>query len=132
MILWATCVAFFMAILNAQGATPDLLAAVRTTTVVVLGWGFACCRYGFRTWSELSLPVRCMLISSALAVILAWLLNFQARGKRSAAQVAVMDRLNIGFAVLFTSLLLWQRASIPSVIIGLCIVCGSFFLAFVK
>jgi len=131
-ILWAAGVALFMATLNVQNVTPDLMAAVRTTIVVILGWSFACCRYGFKTWSKLALPVRYMLIVSALAVILAWIFHLWSGRKDSATQGAAMDRINIGFAALLGGLLLWQRSTAQSAIIGLSLVVGTLTLAFAK
>ena len=131
-ILWATGVALFMATLNAQNVSPDLIAAVRTTIVIILGWSFACCRYGFRAWAELAWPMRYMLIFSAVAVVLAWLFYLRASHKQTVLRVAVMDRVNVGFAALFTALFLWQRTSMQSAVIGFGLVGGSLFLAFSK
>lgn len=131
-ILWATGVALFMASLNAQNATPDLLAAVRTTIVVVLGWSFACCRYGFRPWSGLTWPLRFMLIISVLAVILGWFLHWLAARKPIASGVPLMDRTNVALAVIITLLILWQQTSPQSGMIGFSLICGSLFIAFGK
>jgi len=131
-ILWATGVALFMASLNAQNTTADLLAAVRTTIVVILGWSFACHRFGFIPWSKMLWPLRLMLVISGLAVIFSWLLLLQTARKPTVSRSATMDRANVGFAVLMALLLLWQKSSTQSVMIGLSLVCGSVFLAFGK
>lgn len=131
-ILWAIGVALFMANLRAQNATPDLLAAVRTTIVVILGWSFACCRYGFQSWNGLTWPIRLILIVSALAVILAWLLHLLALRKSTASGSAVMDRINVGVAIVISLLFLWQQTSAQAATVGVSLVCGSLFIAFAK
>ena len=131
-ILWATAVALFMASLNAQNATPDLLAAIRTTIVVIMGWSFSCYRFGFIPWSKMLWPLRLMLVISGLAVILSWLLHLQAARKPPVSGTAVMDRANVGIAVLMALLLLWQQTSTQMAMIGFCLVCGTLFLAFGK
>lgn len=131
-IFWGTGVTLFMATLSAQNVTSDLMAAVRTTIVVILAWSFVRCRYGFRTWPELTWPVRYMLMFSAVAVIIAWLLHLHAGRKQVFLTVAVMDHVNVGFAVVFTGLFLWQRTSMQSALIGFCPLGGSLILAFGK
>jgi bacterial/archaeal transporter family protein len=129
-ILSATGAASFMVTLARDGISPDLRTAVRTTLVVILGWAFACFRYGLKKWPDLVQPVRWILALSALAVVFAWLLYFHARRKRTISGAAMMDHVNVGFAVLFTVLFSSQQASTQSALIGFVLVGGVLVLAF--
>lgn len=131
-ILSAAGAALFMVTLAKDGISPDLRAAVRTTLVVILGWGFACLRYGFKTWSDLIWQVRLMLTLSVLVIILAWFLHFRVSQKQVATRAATMDYANVGFAILFAILFLLQQTTEQSAFMGFILVCGSLILAFGK
>ena len=129
-ILSATGAALFMVTLARDGVSPDLRAAVRTTLVVILGWSFACLRYGLKQWPDLAQSVRWMLALSAFAVVLAWLFYFHTRRNRTISGAALMDRINVGLAIIFAVLFLSQRTSGQSALIGFALVGGALALAF--
>ena len=131
-ILSATGAALFMATLARDGISPDLRAAVRTTLVVILGWGFAYCRYGLKVWSDLMWQVRLMLALSMLVTVLAWLFYLRASQKQTVSHAAAMDYANVGFAILFAALFLLKQTTAQSVLIGFFLLGGSLILAFGK
>ena len=125
----AGTVALFMVTLVRAGCSHDLRAAVRTTVIVVLGWCFACARYGLKSWANWTWQAQGMLALSALTVILAWLLYFRASRRQAVSRVAVMDRVNAGLAILFASLFLLQQPSTQSALIGIVLVGGALVFA---
>jgi len=127
LVALAGAVALFMVTLVKADFSSDLRAAIRTTIIVVLGWSFACTRYGLKTWSSLTWQTQGMLALSALAVILAWLLYFPAIRGLTVSRVAAMDRINVGLAILFATLFLLQQVSAQSALIGFALVGGALF-----
>jgi len=130
LVVLAGAVALFMATLVRAEFSPDLRAAIRTTIVAVLGWFFACARYGLKPWADLTWQTKWMLALSALAIILAWLFYFRATRTKTVSRVAAMDRVNIGLAALFVTLLLLQQMSAQSALIGVVLIGGTLVLAF--
>jgi len=106
LVLFAAGGALFMAMLARAGVHPNLRAAVRTTVVLVLGWSFAGAIKRPHSLRDLSWRVWLMLAISILAVALAWYFYFRGRQAPETTPVAVTDRINVLFAVLFAALLL--------------------------
>jgi transporter family protein len=128
-ILLASSVAMFMVTLARAGASPDFRAAIRTTLVVVLAWGFACARYGWKSWSDLPWQTQWMLPLSALVLVLAWLFHFRSRRTRTVSPGAMMDWINVGFATVFAVLFLSDKTMPQSPIIAIMLIGGTLVLA---
>jgi len=129
-ILLSATVAFFMVALARSGASADLRAAIRTTVVVALGWGFAYARYGLNPGPRLSWQVQGMLLASVLAVAFAWLFRFRANQRRSVSNGSVIDRVNFGFALVIATLFVSGNLSAQSMMMALILVVGAAVLAF--
>ena len=130
LILLSAAVAAFMVTLVRAGFPASLRAAIRTTVIVVIGWGLACAHYRLNIWSHLSLPVSGMLVVSALAVVFAWLFHFRAVETHSVSHGTRTDRFNVGFAVAFAVLLILNNIAVQSVFLGIILVGGAAVLAF--
>jgi uncharacterized membrane protein len=130
LVFLSAAAAMFMVALLRSGASAELRAAIRTTLVVVLGWGLAYRRYGLESWPHLSPQVFGMLLVSVMAVVFAWLFHFRAIRMHSALPGAVTDRVNVGFAVLFATLFYTANVSAQSALIAILLVSGALVLAF--
>lgn len=130
LVLFSAAVAAFMVTLLRHGATPELRAAIRTTLVVILGWGFAYSHFGSKSWSDLSPTVIGMLLVSLTAVIFAWGFHFRASQDRRPLFRGITDRVNVVFAVLVVSLFLCRNFSAQSLVLAVCLVGGAVVLAF--
>ncbi len=126
----AAMVALSMVALARSRASADLRAAIRTTVVVILGWGLAYAHYELKSWSSLSWQVQGMFRISLLAVVCAWLCLFRAIRTRPVSPGAVADRVNVGFAAVFAALFLSQDFSAQSALLALTLVGGTVVLAF--
>jgi transporter family protein len=130
LVLLSATVALFMVVLLRAGVSPELRAAIRTTVVVLLGWGFAYTYYGLKSGSDLSWSMEGMFLISVLAVLFAWLFYFRAIQVHSVSPAAVTDRVNVGFAVAFAVLFVSNNLSAQSALIGFILVGGAAMLAF--
>lgn len=129
-ILLSATVAFFMVALASSGVSADLRAAIRTTVVVVLGWGFACAHYGLKSGSSLSWQGQGMFMASLLAVVVAWLFHFRPIQVRSVSPGLVIDRVNVAFALVIAALFVSGNVSAQSMLMALILVVGAAVLAF--
>lgn len=130
LIVIATAAGSFMVVLAKAGHSPDFRAAVRTTSVGMLGWYLAVARFGVRPWSNLSWQSQSMLVLSLVAALVGWRLYFNGRRSRTISPTSRVDRFNVLFAVIFAVLLMLREASKQSLLIGLCLVSGALILAF--
>lgn len=120
-------IALLMAAFATLNTHPNLLAAVRTTVVLVLAWSFACTLKPGWTFQDLSVHVRLMLALSLIAVATAWCLYFKGRHASETPVGSLVDRINVGFALLFAILLVSGGfASAPAVLL---IIVGTLILA---
>jgi uncharacterized membrane protein len=111
-------IAFMMAALSSAGVHPNLLAAVRTTAVIVLGWSMASAAKTTWTLDDLSVHVRLMLALSFVAVVVSWCLYFRGRRTLNPSVGSMVDRINVGFAAVFALLLVTGGiASVPTVLL---------------
>lgn len=130
LVLLSAAVAAFMVTLLRHGASAELRAAIRTSFVVVLGWGLAYSRYGLKSWSDLSPTIIGMLLVSVVAVVFAWLFHFRAIHIRPPLSGAITDRVNVGFAVLFATLFLCHKFSAQTALLDAILIGGALVLAF--
>jgi bacterial/archaeal transporter family protein len=129
LILLAMSAAMFMLTLAKAGAPADFRTAVRTTLLMVLAWGFAYARYGWKPWSSLTWQTKLMLPLSALILILAWRFHFRPRRKANAAPMVTMDQVNVGFAIVFAALFLSDKSMTQSPLIAIMLTGGALVLA---
>ncbi len=130
LVLLSATVAAFMVSLLRHGAPAELRAAIRTTFVVILGWGLAYSRYGLKSWSDLSPTIIGMLLVSVMAVVFAWLFHFRAIHIRAPLSGTITDRVNVGFAVSFSTLFLCHDFSARAALLAAMLIGGAFVLAF--
>jgi transporter family protein len=128
-ILLAASAAMFMVTLARAGVSSDFRAAIRTTLVVILAWGVAYARCGWKSWSDLTWQTQWMLPLSALVLVLAWRFHFRSRRTRTLSPVVTMDRVNVGFAIVFAVLFLSDKTMPQSPVIAIMLIGGTLVLA---
>jgi uncharacterized membrane protein len=106
LVLLAAWVAAGMALLVRAGASPSLRAAIRTTLVLGLAWGFGYFRERPAAMSAFSWRVWLMLALSGFAVGLAWSLHLRGGKSAEASSIAPADRINVFIAAVLALLLL--------------------------
>ena len=119
--------ATMMAVLASAGVHPNLMAAVRTTAVLVLSWSVAAANRHPKFLWDFSVYVWALLILSLVSVILAWCLYFQGRKEPNTSNAALADRINVWIAALFAILLV--SGGFTSVPIAFLIIIGALILA---
>jgi uncharacterized membrane protein len=129
LMLVAGCCAGIMVALAGAGTNANLRAAVRTTMVVLVGWGFAWTTRGPIASHTLTPDIWIMLVLSCLTVAASWTLYLQRARYPEAGGTLSIDQLNIGFAVLFALTLVGAQPTSQSVLSGLAIVAGTIILA---
>lgn len=105
LVLLAAWLAVGMAFLVRAGASPSLRAAIRTTLVLGLAWGFAYFRERPAAMSALSWRVWLMVALSGFAVGLAWSLHFRGCKSAEICSGALADKINVFIAAAFALLL---------------------------
>jgi len=129
LVLLAAWAAAGMALLVRVGASPNLRAAIRTTLVLGLAWGFACFREQHPGISSVSWRVWAMLAPSGLAVGLAWSLHFRERKSGESRSVALADKINVFVAAAFALLLFLGPSGQRYGAAGLMLIGGAAILA---
>jgi len=129
LILLAAWVATGMAILVRAGASPSLRAAIRTTFVLGLVWGFAYFRERSVSMSTLSWRVWLMLALSGFAIGLAWSLHFRGRKSAEPCSVALADKINVFIAAAFALLLFLGPSGQRYGVAALMLIAGAAILA---
>ena len=127
LFLVALGIAMMMAALASAGVHPNLMAAVRTTAVLVLSWSVASANRPPKPLEEFSGYVWTMLILTLVSITLAWCLYFQGRKKPKTSNATLADRINVWIAALFAILLV--SGGFTSVPIAFLIIIGALILA---
>ncbi|MBI2926698.1 MAG: EamA family transporter [Verrucomicrobia bacterium] len=128
-VVLAVVVAASMALLVRAGVNPSLRAAIRTTVVLVLGWGLAYVAERPVAFPALSWRVWLMLALSVFAAGQAWWLHFRAPKLAEPASVAAADRINVFVAAAFALLLLLSPSARQYGVGALLVVTGAIVLA---
>ncbi len=129
LVLLAAWVAAGMALLIRAGASPSLRAAIRTTVVIGLAWGFAYFKKRPVSISDLSWRAWLMLALSGVAVGLAWSLHSRGRQSAEPCSVAPADKINVFIAAAFALLLFLGPAGARLGLTVLMLVAGAAILA---
>jgi bacterial/archaeal transporter family protein len=103
----------------------NLATAIRTTVVLVFAWSIA---LALGKHGEIRLIDRrtlLYLLLSGLATGLSWLCYFRALQLGPASRVAPLDKLSVPLVMVFASLLLGEKLTVPTVAGGLLITAGA-------
>ena len=111
------------------GLHPELRAAIRTTMVLAIGWGFACSFQKPSLPTELPRQIWLMFALSILALASAW--TFAPHGIRSkeTCSSSVTDKMNVLFALLFAVLVITSDSTPASSFGALLLIGGALLLA---
>lgn len=104
-----------------EGVNPNLATAVRTTVVLVFTWLIALAGSKPSEMSGFSTRAWVFLGLSGIATGLSWLCYFRALQLGAVSKVAPVDKLSLGFAILFAALFLRERPT-PQHWIGVCLI----------
>ena len=126
-VLIAACCAGAMVVLARAGANADLRAALRTTMILVVVWEVAFIEHRPSSLRALSRSTWLLLILSLVTIAVSWiLLRCRARGGE---RLPSIDKVNLGFAILFATLLIATPSPSQSWISALAIIAGAAILA---
>jgi hypothetical protein len=121
--------ALFMVILVRAGLNREMRAAVRTTLVLVLAWAFAYSAGNRASISAVSWTVKAMLALSIVDLAVIWIIALRSKCIPNEQRRNLIDRINIGFAVAFGSLLIARGPFRDAVINAVVIIAAAIVLA---
>jgi transporter family protein len=110
-----------------EGVPSNLATALRTIVVLVFAWILVLVRGEHRALTTLSPRTLVFLGLSGCATALSWLAYFRALQLGPASRVAPIDKLSLGFTLLFAFVFLGESISVR-VVIGVAMMIGGALL----
>jgi transporter family protein len=115
--IFALLSAFFAALtaifakIGIKGVDTDLATAIRTVIILILAWGIAFFRGGTNSIHLLTKQNLIFLCLSGIATGLSWIFYFKALQLGKVSQVAPVDKLSVGIAIILSVLFLNEKIS---------------------
>jgi transporter family protein len=132
---WSLLSALFAALtaicakIGVEGIESNLATAIRTSVILVIGWGLAFATTDLGAISTMSKKTWLFLVLSGLATGLSWACYFRALQMGEASRVAPIDKLSVVFAILLAGIFLHERLTWHHGIGGTLILAGAIVLA---
>jgi transporter family protein len=118
-----------LAKIGVTGVDSNLATAIRTTVILVFAWAIALLTAKPSALADLSRRTWLFLALSGIATGLSWLCYFRALQLGPASRVAPIDKLSVGFVLVFAALFLNEPLNLKSGFGAALIVAGAIVLA---
>jgi transporter family protein len=106
----------------------DLGTAIRTVVVLFLAWMIAIVKGSTSSITLLTRQNWMFLVFSGLATGLSWIFYFKALQLGKVSQVAVVDKLSVALAILFSMIFLGETLNLKTMIGAACIIVGTLII----